>query len=140
TGGRQGTKPTFQATGGPVIGPGPKGVDSELRMLAPGEHVWTDKEVDAVGGHVAMHAMRQAALKGGLTRSAGDSGRQVRYAAPAPAPAPGGGAVSLEGLAVYVENPWTGEQVRATVKSIADKSASGAIRAANDDLKRGRAR
>ena len=52
----------YQATGGPVTGPGPKGIDSELRMLAPGEHVLTAREVDAMGGHGAVEAMRAAAL------------------------------------------------------------------------------
>ncbi|MGM1017336.1 MAG: phage tail tape measure protein [Actinomycetota bacterium] len=47
-----------QAAGGPVVGPGPKGVDSELRMLAPGEHVITAEEVDAAGGHSAVEAWR----------------------------------------------------------------------------------
>lgn len=52
------------ATGGPVTGPGLKGVDSELRLLAPGEHVLTDKEVDAAGGHQAIMAWRQALRSG----------------------------------------------------------------------------
>lgn len=46
--------------GGAVTGPGPRGVDSVFRILAPGEHVWTDKEVSAIGGHRAMEAMRAA--------------------------------------------------------------------------------
>ncbi|WP_144628946.1 phage tail tape measure protein [Arthrobacter woluwensis] len=49
-----------QATGGAVIGPGAKGVDSELRVLAPGEHVLTDKDVDAMGGQGAVYAFRRA--------------------------------------------------------------------------------
>lgn len=52
------------ATGGPVTGPGPKGVDSELRMLAPGEHVLSDEEVDAAGGHQAIMAWRSALRNG----------------------------------------------------------------------------
>ncbi|QNA92699.1 MULTISPECIES: phage tail tape measure protein [unclassified Microbacterium] len=46
------------STGGPVRGPGPKGKDSELRMLAPGEHVLTADEVDAAGGHSAIGEWR----------------------------------------------------------------------------------
>jgi hypothetical protein len=57
------------ATGGPVTGPGPKGVDSELRVLAPGEHVLSDAEVDAAGGHRAIEAWR-AALRAGVHVSA----------------------------------------------------------------------
>ncbi|WP_091226810.1 phage tail tape measure protein [Microbacterium sp. 3J1] len=50
------------AAGGPVIGRGAKGVDSELRMLAPGEHVVTAPEVDAAGGHSAVEAWRAQLL------------------------------------------------------------------------------
>jgi TP901 family phage tail tape measure protein len=60
------------AGGGPVIGAGPKGVDSEPRLLAPGEHVWSAAEVDAVGGQAAMAKMRAAALTGSTHR--GDAG------------------------------------------------------------------
>ncbi|WP_280837566.1 hypothetical protein [Micromonospora sp. A200] len=74
---------TGMSEGGPVIGRGPKGVDSEPRMLAPGEHVWTDEEVDAAGGHGAMERMR-AAIRGG-----GSSPRGA-----APFPAHGGGHAS----------------------------------------------
>lgn len=56
----------YMSTGGPVIGPGVKGVDSVRTVLAPGEHVWTDKEVDAAGGHAAVARMRQA-LRAGAT-------------------------------------------------------------------------
>jgi hypothetical protein len=51
-----------EAAGGPIAGPGPKGRDSELRMLAPGEHVWTAREVDAAGGHGAVMRLRSSAL------------------------------------------------------------------------------
>lgn len=70
------------AMGGPVTGSGPKGVDSELRLLAPGEHVLSDKEVDAAGGHQAIMAWRSA-LRGG-----------VRLAGPVSAPAPARPAVT----------------------------------------------
>lgn len=53
------------ARGGPVVGHGPKGVDSELRMLAPGEHVLTAAEVDAAGGHAAVMDWRQSLVSGG---------------------------------------------------------------------------
>lgn len=69
------------ASGGPITGAGPKGIDSEVRMLAPGEHVWTAAEVDAAGGQQAMTALRAAVLSHGS-------------ASPAPRmmPAAGGGA------------------------------------------------
>jgi hypothetical protein len=52
------------AFGGPVMGEGPKGTDSEWRLLAPGEHVWTAPEVDAAGGQAAVSRLRSAALSG----------------------------------------------------------------------------
>ncbi|GGD83207.1 phage tail tape measure protein [Microbacterium murale] len=52
------------ASGGPVYGPGPKGKDSELRMLAPGEHVLTAAEVDAAGGHGAIQKWRSEMMSG----------------------------------------------------------------------------
>ncbi|MFC7942278.1 phage tail tape measure protein [Microbacterium oxydans] len=58
------------STGGPVHGPGPKGVDSEIRKLAPGEHVIPADEVDAAGGHSAIEAWR-AMLSGGQAVEAG---------------------------------------------------------------------
>jgi hypothetical protein len=51
--------------GGPIHGPGPKGKDSVLMWGAPGEHVLTAPEVDRVGGHAAVYALR-AALAGGV--------------------------------------------------------------------------
>lgn len=63
-----------RASGGPIYGPGPKGVDSQLYMLAPGEHVLTAAEVDAAGGHHAIEAFRRSLLnKGAATpRLAGE--------------------------------------------------------------------
>lgn len=52
------------AHGGAIYGPGPKGVDSVALIGAPGEHVWTAEEVDAVGGQQAMYSMRAAIRSG----------------------------------------------------------------------------
>lgn len=74
-----------KAAGGPVYGRGPKGIDSEPHLLAPGEHVWTADEVDKAGGQGAMYAMR-AAVKSGAAYSgngaaaAGSAGSQVTFA------------------------------------------------------------
>lgn len=79
------------ASGGPVIGPGAKGVDSELRVLAPGEHVLTASEVDAAGGHAGVEAYR-ASLRSGSWVAAeprGYGSPSVQVAAP-----------SLEGLSI----------------------------------------
>jgi TP901 family phage tail tape measure protein len=80
-----------QATGGPVYGPGPKGVDSELRMLAPGEHVLTADDVDAMGGQAAvmamrsgLHSSRSAALVPARSGGGGGGGGGTQVAADAP--------------------------------------------------------
>ncbi|WP_319460092.1 hypothetical protein [Micromonospora sp. RTP1Z1] len=62
----QGTLLKGLSSGGMVLGPGPKGVDSEPRMLAPGEGVLTAKEVDALGGPAGFEQLR-AAVRGGRT-------------------------------------------------------------------------
>lgn len=59
-----GTQIAGASTGGPIFGPGPKGVDSELRRLAPGEHVLTAEDVDAMGGQQAVLGWRRQ-LHGG---------------------------------------------------------------------------
>ncbi|WP_330438823.1 hypothetical protein OHB44_28030 [Micromonospora sp. NBC_00821] len=59
-----GTQLKGASTGGPVIGSGPKGVDSEPYLLAPGEHILSAEEVDAAGGHAGVERIR-AALRGG---------------------------------------------------------------------------
>lgn len=51
---------TGHAGGGPIHGSGPKGKDSVLMWGAPGEHVLTAHEVDKLGGHGAVHALRSA--------------------------------------------------------------------------------
>ena len=51
---------TFWASGGQVSGPGPKGQDSVAAWLAPGEHVLTAGDVDAMGGHGNVYAFRNA--------------------------------------------------------------------------------
>lgn len=50
--------------GGPIpFTPGAQvGRDSVPAVLTPGEHIWTDKEVAAAGGHDAMKEMRQSVL------------------------------------------------------------------------------
>lgn len=98
------------ASGGAVLGPGMKGVDSVRSLLAPGEHVLTASEVDKMGGQSAVYAMR-AAIRSGAA-----------YSGPA-APAAASAVGSMGSMTVYVENPWTGEQVRAVVRT----EAAGAI-------------
>jgi hypothetical protein len=52
------------ATGGSVNGPGTATSDSVPAMLSNGEHVWTAKEVQKVGGQQAMYRMREAVRNG----------------------------------------------------------------------------
>lgn len=73
------------ASGGAVNGSGAKGVDSIRSVLAPGEHVLSDSDVDAMGGQAAVYAFRNQLHNGG-------GGVRPMYAAPAPAaPAAMGG-------------------------------------------------
>jgi len=53
------------AVGGAVLGRGQKGVDSELRLLAPGEHVLSDSDVDAMGGQAGVYEFRKQLHSGG---------------------------------------------------------------------------
>ena len=72
-----------RAEGGPIEGPGPKGVDSKLIYAAPGEHMVTAREVQAAGGQGAVYAIRAAMLNGTLRgyASGGAIGEQDRAAA-----------------------------------------------------------
>ena len=70
TGGRQGTKPTFQATGGEVVGPGTGTSDDVPAWLSNGEHVLTAAEVQKAGGQAAIYRMRQAIMEGNIPKFA----------------------------------------------------------------------
>lgn len=82
------------ASGGAVVGRGPKGVDSELRLLAPGEHVLSDADVDAMGGQDAVYAFRKG-LRSGYQYGPAAAPVSVRAAAPVAA-ASSAAQVSLE--------------------------------------------
>lgn len=60
--------PGLYAKGGnvPMTSGAKRGRDSVPALLMPDEHVWTTREVSAVGGHGAMYRLRQAALAGEL--------------------------------------------------------------------------
>lgn len=53
-----------KAAGGEIAGRGAKGVDSELIMAAPGEHMLTAHEVDLMGGQDAVYRFRTALVQG----------------------------------------------------------------------------
>ena len=97
------------ALGGPVVGPGPKGIDSELRVLAPGEHVLTSREVDAAGGHEAIFALRRSLMQGTATTSMDGGGQTV-----APSRSGGGrsSAMDVERLAAALRHAFSGMTLR----------------------------
>lgn len=67
-----------RAAGGPIqnlSGRGVKGRDTEHILGAVGEHMLTSREVDAVGGHGAVHQIRKGMLSGDL---AGYTAGQLR--------------------------------------------------------------
>lgn len=59
------------AKGGKVWGAGTATSDSIPALLSNGEHVWTAKEVDALGGHEAVYRLRRMAVEGVLPAFAG---------------------------------------------------------------------
>lgn len=87
------------SAGGPVRGRGPKGKDSELRLLAPGEHVIPADEVDAAGGHAAIEKWRGELAAAGHSLSQQQTTwvpSQTPFVVQAAAPQ----SVSLEGMSI----------------------------------------
>lgn len=133
-----GTFAPARAAGGDLdMAPGPKGVDSQLFWGAKGEHVLTDKEVDLMGGQQAVYRFRAALRSGQIPahRAGGAVGTRAAsahiMASNAAAPS-----VSLEGLTVMVQNPWTGEHVRGVVASVARQEAAGVVQTFDGNTKR----
>lgn len=87
--------------GGGIYGPGPKGKDSVLMYGAPGEHMWTADEVDKVGGHGAMYALRALAKAGALSGLTGYEGGGAIQGGGA---AGGAGGGNLNNLYRYVDS------------------------------------
>lgn len=111
------------AVGGAVLGRGQKGVDSELRLLAPGEHVLSDSDVDAMGGQAGVYEFRKQLHSGGAAMG-------YQYS-PAAAPAvthraPDVAPVAAQTPPVYVQNPFTGAYLLAQVDSRAAGVVAGA--------------
>jgi minor tail protein/transglycosylase-like protein with SLT domain len=76
-----------RAKGGPIDGPGTETSDDVPAWLSKNEHVWTAKEVKAVGGHGAMMRLRMLALMG-LLKGFNKGGEVKGYAS--------GGAVDVK--------------------------------------------
>ncbi|MGC0364815.1 tape measure domain-containing protein [Rhodococcus sp. 27YEA15] len=53
-----------RATGGPIVGPGTGTSDDVLMWGSNGEHMMTTKEVQKVGGHNAVYALRDMIMRG----------------------------------------------------------------------------
>lgn len=106
------------STGGPVHGPGPKGIDSELRKLAPGEHVIPADEVDAAGGHSAIEAWRSSLLTGSERYGTWQAPDRAGYVQSQPQAAP-------QLPPIYIQSPVTGEYLLAKTTEI----ANGVVRA-----------
>lgn len=73
--------PTAYAGGGEIAGDGPKGIDSELILAAPGEHMLTAQEVDKMGGQQAVYRFR-AQLRAGAVPAYANGGGIGAAAAP----------------------------------------------------------
>ncbi|MFI2563006.1 phage tail tape measure protein [Paenarthrobacter sp. NPDC018779] len=108
------------AVGGAVIGRGQKGVDSELRLLAPGEHVLSDRDVDAMGGQAAVYDFRRQLHGGDAGYKYAPAAAPARTVVAAPADAP------ITPTAVYVQNPFTGKYLLAQVDARAEGVVAGA--------------
>jgi len=116
TGGR-----VAMAAGGPVVGQGVKGVDSLVRLLAPGEYVVGDRAVDK-WGLPAMDDLNAGRVPREWLAAA--AGAPVTVGSNVPAPLPSGpeppSQAAVPPPAVYVQNPFTGEYLLAQVAQIAD--------------------
>jgi hypothetical protein len=74
------------ATGGAIYGPGTGTSDSIPARLSNGEHVWTAKEVQKLGGQGAMYALRAQVRQGNVPKFADGGAVQSssRFAPPSP--------------------------------------------------------
>lgn len=131
-----------RAGGGEIFGPGTSTSD-EVRLLAsPGEYMLDKGDVQKMGGPRGVDKFRRSLYTGMLEGRAGGGGIgnvasvASRTVASSSAMAP---SVSLEGLTVLVTNPFTGEQVRGIVTSVARQEASGAIATADGQARYTRA-
>ncbi|MFD2839328.1 phage tail tape measure protein [Populibacterium corticicola] len=124
-----------KAKGGPIEGPGTGTSDEIPAMLSNGEHVWTAAEVQAAGGHGNVAQLRRQALLNDLPQFK-DGGQVSRHpvlttphvqpqAVAAPAPH-----VSVNVPDIYVQNPFTGEYMKAEMRSVADKQIKVAVNTA----------
>jgi TP901 family phage tail tape measure protein len=121
-----------RAGGGEVWGPGTSTSDEVPIWASPGEYMLDKGDVNKMGGPRGVDKFRASLRAGQFDRLAagGAVGTTVAsrtimthtLAAPS---------VSLDGLTVYVTNPFTGEQVRGIVSTVARQEAAGVVSAAD---------
>jgi TP901 family phage tail tape measure protein len=131
--------PVAHADGGEINGPGTSTSDSVLIRASAGEHMLDRGDVIKMGGQQAVYKFRQSLAAGNFTGYASGGGigpsRASRSVASTSIGSP---TISLEGLTVLVTNPFTGDQVRGVVSSVARQEAGAAVDAAGRDIARGR--
>ena len=110
-----------RATGGAIYGPGTGTSDSILARLSTGEHVWTAREVQRVGGQAAMYRLRALARAGLLTPGFREGGSPATPSMQVPAytPTATGGGLPVVNVYVTSENPLTGQQITAVAEDAA---------------------
>ena len=137
-GGKQ-AGPTAYAGGGEITGSGPKGIDSELIMAAPGEHMLTTQDVDLMGGQEAVYRFRQQ-LRAGTIR--GFAGGGAVGSTPSRAVANSQGlaapAVNIAGMELVGTMKLNADATMATFRGIARQEAGSAVDSAGRDIARGR--
>ena len=129
----------YKAAGGPVFGQGTTTSDSIPAMLSDQEHVWSAREVSGAGGHGQVERLRAMARAG--TLPAFRDGGAVRARLPI-FRAEGGPAIPIPAATTYaatqpapvvhvtavVQNPWTGEHVRAHTVAVVQSEGSADAR------------
>jgi TP901 family phage tail tape measure protein len=127
------------AGGGEITGSGPKGVDSELIMAAPGEHMLTTQDVALMGGQDAVYRFRQQLRAGTVKGFAGGGAvgstpsRAVANSQGVSAPA-----VSIAGMQLVGTMKLNADATMATFRGIARQEAGSAVDTAGRDIARGR--
>lgn len=109
------------ASGGPIEGPGPKGVDSLRIMAAPGEHMLTAQDVDLMGGQDAVTAFRKSLRQGTVQKGVAPV---VNVSNP--------GVQMPSSLVVRIGERDFTAYVQDVSAPVATAAASSAIRSAND--------
>jgi len=120
------------STGGPVKGSGPKGVDSQPYLLAPGEYVLSSQDVDRLGGTDAIDAMRRDLAGAGRGRTATSVEAKRRELTGPTLPAVTSGTVRHE-----ITIRWPDGSVAGRIVADGFASASDAVGGLREAIRRG---